>query len=91
MTSFDEIVPHNGVVADLRVSSKKQLLQELSERAGQLFGLDRRDVFETLLERERLGSTGVDLDEIRGARIFAPIDQSHRSKVSHLLTTSQVL
>ncbi len=59
MTSFDEIVPQNGVVADLRVSSKKQLLQELSERAGQLFGLDRRDVFETLLERERLGSTGV--------------------------------
>jgi PTS system nitrogen regulatory IIA component len=43
----------------LRVNSKKQALQELAERAAQLTGRPEREIFETLLQRERLGSTGV--------------------------------
>lgn len=59
MIAFDEIVPAKAVFAGLHVTSKKQLLQELAEKASALFDLDRRMLFETLLERERLGSTGV--------------------------------
>jgi PTS system nitrogen regulatory IIA component len=35
------------------------VLQELSAQAAKLTGLDERTVFEALLQRERLGSTGI--------------------------------
>jgi PTS system nitrogen regulatory IIA component len=50
----------------LRAKGKKQVLQELSAHAARLAGLDERQVFETLLQRERLGSTGI------GDRIAIP-------------------
>ena len=43
----------------MRTSSKRQLLQDLSERAGLNTGIPSRQIFDTLLQRERLGSTGV--------------------------------
>ena len=43
----------------LRVNGKKQVLQELSAHAAKLTGLDERAIFEALLQRERLGSTGI--------------------------------
>lgn len=56
---IDQILQRDAVIANLRATSKKQLLQELSKAAASTFGLDARQVFETLLDRERLGSTGV--------------------------------
>jgi nitrogen PTS system EIIA component len=58
MDIVDLITPA-AVVARLRVSSKKQLLQELAKRAAELSGCGERQIFDVLLERERLGSTGV--------------------------------
>jgi PTS system nitrogen regulatory IIA component len=54
-----EIISPRGVIANLRVSSKKQALQELAKRAAEITGEPERAVFEVLLERERLGTTGV--------------------------------
>ncbi|MDJ0608265.1 MAG: PTS IIA-like nitrogen regulatory protein PtsN [Kiloniellales bacterium] len=54
----DLIVPQ-GVVAKLHVTSKKQALQELAKRAADLTGQPERSIFEVLIERERLGTTGV--------------------------------
>lgn len=48
-----------SVVASLRAATKKQCLQELARRAAPLVGRDERRIFEVLLERERLGSTGI--------------------------------
>jgi PTS system nitrogen regulatory IIA component len=48
-----------GVFASLRVKNKKQALRELAARAALITGLDERQIFDTLLQRERLGSTGV--------------------------------
>ena len=56
---IDHILQRDAVIANLRATSKKQLLQELSKAAASTFDLDARQVFETLLDRERLGSTGV--------------------------------
>ncbi|HEY4344283.1 MAG TPA: PTS IIA-like nitrogen regulatory protein PtsN [Parvibaculum sp.] len=56
---LEDLVSPEGVVAHLKVTSKKQTLQELSARAAELTGLSERTIYETLLERERLGSTGV--------------------------------
>src|SRR5882762_10969307 len=47
------------VLPRLKVSSKKQALQELARRAGDLTGVHERQIFDVLLERERLGTTGV--------------------------------
>jgi len=54
-----EIISTRGVFANLRVSSKKQALQELAKRAADITGEPERSIFEVLLERERLGTTGV--------------------------------
>jgi PTS system nitrogen regulatory IIA component len=54
-----DLIAPEAVIPVLRANNKKQVLQELSEKAAGLTGLDARDIFETLLQRERLGSTGV--------------------------------
>lgn len=56
---LDDLVSPEGVIAHLKATSKKQTLQDLAARAGELTGLSERTIYETLLERERLGSTGV--------------------------------
>lgn len=54
-----DLVSLQSVIANLRATSKKQALQELARRAAELTGLHERAVFDVLLERERLGTTGV--------------------------------
>ncbi|HEX4861043.1 MAG TPA: PTS IIA-like nitrogen regulatory protein PtsN [Rhizomicrobium sp.] len=57
--NISDLLKPDAVFASLKVRSKKQLLQELAARAAQTSGIDERKIFETLTERERLGSTGV--------------------------------
>ena len=54
-----EFLTPEAVAPAVRARAKKQLLQELSAQAASLAGLEERQVFETLLQRERLGSTGI--------------------------------
>ena len=54
----DIILPDN-VLANIKPSSKKQVLQEVADVAARTLGISPQTVFETLLDRERLGSTGV--------------------------------
>ncbi len=54
-----DLIKPEAVVPALRAKSKKQALQDLAGRAAELTGLDQRVIFETLLQRERLGSTGL--------------------------------
>ncbi len=58
MDISDLISPEN-IISPLKAKSKKQALQELSARASDLTGVPQREIFETLLQRERLASTGV--------------------------------
>jgi nitrogen PTS system EIIA component len=60
MTLADLIAPA-AVLPSLRAKSKKQVLEDLATRAAKLEKLPGRDLFEALLQRERLGSTGVGL------------------------------
>lgn len=53
------LITPESVIPNLKVTSKKQALQELAREAATLTGLPERAVFDTLLERERLGTTGV--------------------------------
>lgn len=54
-----DLITPDGVIASLKAKNQKQALQELAQKASQLTGQDARQIFETLLQRERLGSTGV--------------------------------
>jgi len=54
-----DLLTPEWVVADLRATSKKQVLQELARHAAAITDLSERAIFDVLLERERLGTTGV--------------------------------
>ena len=54
-----DLIKPDAVIPALKAKNKKQVLQELSEKAASLTGLRVRDILETLLQRERLGSTAV--------------------------------
>ena len=56
---LSDFISSDSVVASLKAKTKKQLLQDLSARAARLTGLQERDIFDVLLQRERLGSTGL--------------------------------
>jgi len=54
-----DIVAPNAIVPALKVNSKKQAIQELAARAAHLTGQGERAIFDILMQREKLGSTGV--------------------------------
>jgi PTS system nitrogen regulatory IIA component len=85
---LSDLISVPAILPALKANSKKQLLQLLSERAAAISGIPEREVFDTILQRERLGSTGVGngiaiphgklakLDKLFGlfARLERPID-----------------
>jgi PTS system nitrogen regulatory IIA component len=85
---INNLLGPEGVIADLKATSKKQALQDLARRAAEISGLHERTVFDVLMEREKLGTTGVgngiaiphgklpNLDRLYGlfARLSQPID-----------------
>ena len=56
---INDLISSEMVVANLKATSKKQVLQDLSRRASDATGLHERAIFDVLMERERLGTTGV--------------------------------
>ncbi len=54
-----DLVAPNAIIPALKVNGKKQTLQELAAKAAELCGQNERTIYEILLQREKLGSTGV--------------------------------
>jgi len=59
MMDLHDLLTPDGIIASLRATNKKDALQELAAIAAAKTGLDAREIFNTLLQRERLGSTGL--------------------------------
>jgi PTS system nitrogen regulatory IIA component len=88
MMDLSDLIKPEAVIGSLKANSKKQAIQAIAEKAAELTGLPEREIFDTLLQREKLGSTGVgggiaiphgklaSLDRIFGlfARLPKPID-----------------
>lgn len=86
--TLDQIIDEQSVLANLKAQNKKQLLLELAQAMAARVAIDHRIIFETLLTREKLGSTGIGqgiaiphgklatLNRVYGlfARLVAPID-----------------
>jgi PTS system nitrogen regulatory IIA component len=58
MPTSDLVAP-NAIIPALKVNGKKQALQEIAAKAASLTGQPERAILEILLQREKLGSTGV--------------------------------
>src|SRR3954468_11920523 len=85
---LSDLVAPSAIIPALRVNGKKQMLQEIAAKAADLCGQNERGIFEILLQREKLGSTGIGegiaiphgklpkLDRLFGllARLDRPID-----------------
>jgi nitrogen PTS system EIIA component len=81
-----DILKPEAVFTGLKAVSKKQLLQLISEKAAALTGMAEREIFDTIQQRERLGSTGVGNGiaiphgKLKGAKsltgLFFRLDQS---------------
>ncbi|MBH0238681.1 PTS IIA-like nitrogen regulatory protein PtsN [Methylobrevis albus] len=85
---LSDLLTVEGVLPHLKANSKKQALQEMAAKAAAVTGRPEREIFDTLLQRERLGSTGVghgvaiphgklvNLDRLVGifARLDRPVD-----------------
>lgn len=56
--ALGDLVSINAIFPAVKANSKKQLLQLLAEKAAGLTGIPEREIFDTILQRERLGSTG---------------------------------
>lgn len=54
-----DLLKAEAVLPSLHAQSKKQVLQEVCAAAARQAGLAEREVYETIAQRERLGSTGV--------------------------------
>lgn len=83
-----DLLEVSAIMPALKANSKKQVLQLMAERGAAITGLPERQVFDTVLQRERLGSTGAGygvaiphgklagIDRITGvfARLETPVD-----------------
>jgi PTS system nitrogen regulatory IIA component len=54
-----DVVASDAIIPALKVNGKKQALQELAAKAAELSGQNERTILEILMQREKLGSTGV--------------------------------
>lgn len=86
--ALSDLIPPGGAVADLPGTSRKQVLQSLCELAQRTLHVPARKVLDAVMERERLGSTGVgdgvaiphartgEVDRVCGvfARLKTPVD-----------------
>jgi PTS system nitrogen regulatory IIA component len=89
MVEIADIIAPDGIILDLRsCHSKRQVLKELSQQAAAALGLDQQHLLDALMDRERLGTTGIghgiaipharlpELDRLVGlfARLEQPVD-----------------
>lgn len=80
-----QILDRDAVMPSVKVTSQKQLFQDLAARAAEVYGLDAREIIDGLIEREKLGSTamgrGVAIPHARASRldrivaVFARLDR----------------
>ena len=56
---LNDLVAPQAIIPALKVNNKKQALHELATRAAELTGRGEREIVDVLIQREKLGSTGV--------------------------------
>ncbi len=56
---LSDLITPEAIIPALKANSKKQVIQAIAEKAALATGVNEREIFDTLMQREKLGSTGV--------------------------------
>lgn len=59
MKAIGDIIPISHIVLDQQASSKKRLFEQVAQLLHEQAGLPQNEIFDCLIARERLGSTGL--------------------------------
>lgn len=59
MMSLNDLISPQAVIPSMKANGKKQALIELADKAAEVSGIDAREILDALIQRERLGSTGI--------------------------------
>lgn len=57
--NIGDLLASNGIIPALKADDKKQALYGLAQYGSEITGLNAHDIFNALLQRERLSSTGL--------------------------------
>lgn len=85
---LSKVLNENCILLDVEASSKREFLEKVAAKAAESSGLHAKEIFDALLQRERLGTTGTGdgvaiphsrfgrIDRLYGvfARLKTPID-----------------
>jgi PTS system nitrogen regulatory IIA component len=56
---LSDLITPEAILPALKANSKRQAIQAIAEKAAHAIGIPEREIFEILMQREKLGSTGV--------------------------------
>lgn len=56
--NISNILTEQNILLGLKSGSKREFLQDLAQKVSEICGIDALTIFDSLLERENLGSTG---------------------------------
>ncbi len=56
--NISNILTEKHIFVGLKSGSKREFLQDLAQKASEVIGIDSLTIFDSILERENLGSTG---------------------------------
>jgi nitrogen PTS system EIIA component len=74
---LSHLLPSKAIRTAVSVSTKRQLLALIGDAAAAMTGLPEREIFDALLQRERLGSTGIGSGIAIPHAKFARLEQLH--------------
>ena len=56
--NISSILTEKNIFLGLKSGSKREFLQDLAQKAAEVCGIDAISIFDTIMERENLGTTG---------------------------------
>jgi len=56
---LSDLITPDAILPALKANSKRQAIQAIAEKAAYATAIPEREIFDTLIQREKLGSTGV--------------------------------
>ena len=75
--NITNILDQNNILIGLKSGSKREFLQDLAQKASEATGIDALTIFDLILERENLGSTGFGGGTAMPHGRFSNLDKIH--------------
>ena len=75
--NITNILDQNNILIGLKSNSKREFLQDLAQKASEITGIDALTIFDMILERENLGSTGFGGGTAMPHGRFSNLDKIH--------------